>query len=120
VLKLPQLALAAWLSDVEHESPDVQPVNEKDRQKGPAAWRNREGCHDEWTMWHKAISNGSEKVIVLHGWFGDHRAYASLFDHLDTASFTYAFADIRGYGNSRDIDGDYTIGETASDTAARA
>jgi pimeloyl-ACP methyl ester carboxylesterase len=71
-------------------------------------------------MWHKAIGNGSEKVIVLHGWFGDHRAYASLFDHLDTASFTYVFADIRGYGNSRDIDGDYTIGETASDTLALA
>lgn len=71
-------------------------------------------------MWHKAIGNGSKKVIALHGWFGDHRAYASLFDHLDTASFTYAFADIRGYGNSRNVDGDYTIGEIASDALALA
>ena len=71
-------------------------------------------------MWHTTLGNGLEKVIVLHGWFSDHRAYAGLFDHLDTASFTYAFADIRGYGNSRDIDGDYTIGEVASDTLALA
>jgi pimeloyl-ACP methyl ester carboxylesterase len=71
-------------------------------------------------MWHKSLGNGSEKVIVLHGWFSDHRAYAGLFDHLDTSSFTYAFADIRGYGNSRDIDGDYTIGEIASDAFALA
>src|SRR5260370_7491019 len=71
-------------------------------------------------MWHKAIGSGPEKVIVLHGWFGDHRAYEAVFDHLDTASFTYAFADIRGYGNSRDIDGDYTIGAIACDTLALA
>jgi hypothetical protein len=32
-LKLPRLALAASLSDVQRESPDVQPANEKDRQK---------------------------------------------------------------------------------------
>lgn len=71
-------------------------------------------------MWHKTIGNGPEKVIVLHGWFSDHGAYAGLFDHLDTASFTYVFADIRGYGNSRDIEGDYTIGEVAGDTLALA
>jgi hypothetical protein len=111
--------LAAWLSDVEHESPDVQPVNEKDRQKGPAAWRNREECHDEWTMWQghrQRIGKGHRSARLVRR----PSCHASLFDHLDTASFTYSFADIRGYGNSRGIDGDYTIGETASDTAARA
>jgi pimeloyl-ACP methyl ester carboxylesterase len=71
-------------------------------------------------IWHKVIGDGPEKVVGLHGWFGDHRAYAPLFDHLDTKRFTYAFADIRGYGNSRSLDGSYTIGEIASDAIALA
>ena len=71
-------------------------------------------------MWHKIIGNGPEKVIVLHGWFSDHRGYAGLFDHLDPAAFTYAFADIRGYGHSRDMAGDYTIEEVAGDALALA
>jgi len=71
-------------------------------------------------MWHKTIGSGPEKVVVLHGWFGDHRAYSGIFDHLDTAAFTYAFADIRGYGNSKNIAGEYTIGEAAGDMIALA
>jgi len=34
MLKLPRLALAPWPGDVQRESPDLQPANEKDRQKG--------------------------------------------------------------------------------------
>ena len=71
-------------------------------------------------VWHKAIGDGPSKVVVLHGWFGDHRAYAQMFDDLDTKRFSYAFADIRGYGNSRSLDGAYTIGEIASDAIALA
>jgi pimeloyl-ACP methyl ester carboxylesterase len=71
-------------------------------------------------IWHKAIGDGPEKVIALHGWFGDHRAYAPMFDFLDTSKFTYAVADIRGYGNSRSLDGRYTIGEIAADAVALA
>lgn len=71
-------------------------------------------------VWHKAIGDGPAKVVVLHGWFGDHRAYAQMFDYLDTRTFSYAFADIRGYGNSRSLDGAYTIGEIASDAIALA
>jgi pimeloyl-ACP methyl ester carboxylesterase len=71
-------------------------------------------------VWHKVIGDGPEKVVALHGWFGDHRAYAPMFDHLNTRQFTYAFADIRGYGNSRDLAGDYSIAEIASDAIALA
>lgn len=71
-------------------------------------------------VWHRIIGNGPERAIGLHGWFGDHRAYAPLFEHLDTKRFTYAFADIRGYGNSRSLEGSYTIGEIAGDTIALA
>ena len=71
-------------------------------------------------IWHKTIGDGPEKVIAVHGWFGDHRTYSAMFDLLDERRFTYAFADIRGYGNSRAVEGDYTIGEVASDAIALA
>src|SRR5260370_37852954 len=66
-------------------------------------------------VWHKTIGNGPTKVIVIHGWFWDHRVFTPIFDCLDTASHTYAFLDIRGYGNSRNVSGEYTIGEVAPD-----
>jgi pimeloyl-ACP methyl ester carboxylesterase len=71
-------------------------------------------------VWHKTIGNGPTKVIVIHGWFWDHRVFASIFDCLDTASHTYAFVDIRGYGNSRNVSGEYTISEVAADAIALA
>lgn len=70
--------------------------------------------------WCKTIGDGPDHVIALHGWFADHRAYASIFDILDTDRFTYAFPDIRGYGRSRAMAGDYTIGEVAQDALALA
>ncbi|TMJ51460.1 MAG: alpha/beta hydrolase [Alphaproteobacteria bacterium] len=71
-------------------------------------------------VWHKAIGNGPTKVVVIHGWFWDHRVFTPIFDCLDTTRYTYAFIDIRGYGNSRDVSGAYTIGEVAADAIALA
>src|SRR5664279_5173362 len=68
--------------------------------------------------WHTLIGKGQTKVVVIHGWFWDHRVYMPLFDALDPERYTYAFFDIRGYGKSRDISGDYTIAEVAADTIA--
>jgi len=70
--------------------------------------------------WHTTIGTGPVKVIVMHGWFWDHRVYAPMFDMLDTERHTYAFFDIRGYGNARDVDGDFTIAEIAADAVALA
>ena len=55
------------------------------------------------------------RVVVIPGWFGDHRAFATMFDFLDVERFSYAFIDIRGYGHSRDEAGDYTMAEIAID-----
>src|SRR5580698_6246846 len=66
-------------------------------------------------VWHKTIGSGPTKVVVIHGWFWDHRVFAPVFDYLDADNFTYAFIDIRGYGHSRNVSGDYSIGEVASD-----
>src|SRR5258708_23215237 len=71
-------------------------------------------------VWHKTIGNGPTKVVVIHGWFWDHRVFTPIFDCLDPASYTYAFVDIRGYGNSRSVSGEYTIGEVAADAIALA
>jgi pimeloyl-ACP methyl ester carboxylesterase len=71
-------------------------------------------------VWHKTIGNGPAKVVVIHGWFSDHRVFTPVFEALDTDRHTYAFLDIRGYGNSRDIAGAFSIGEIAADTIALA
>lgn len=71
-------------------------------------------------LWHKTIGSGPVKVITIHGWFWDHRINTPMFDYLDTQRFTYALPDIRGYGNSRDVTGQYTIGEVAADVLALA
>ena len=71
-------------------------------------------------VWHKTIGNGPTKVVVIHGWFWDHRVFTPIFDCLDTMRYTYAFIDIRGYGNSRDVSGAYTIAEVAADAVALA
>jgi pimeloyl-ACP methyl ester carboxylesterase len=71
-------------------------------------------------VWHSTIGNGPTKVVILHGWFWDHRVFTPMFDGLDTVSHTYAFVDIRGYGNSRQVAGEFTIGEVAADAIALA
>ena len=65
-------------------------------------------------VWHATIGNGPTKVVILHGWFWDHRAFMPMFDGLDIVSHTYALVDIRGYGNSRQVAGEFTIGEVAA------
>lgn len=58
---------------------------------------------------------GAEHVIVMHDWNGDHTTYDPMIPYLDGATFTYAFVDLRGYGRSRDVSGEYTCAEIALD-----
>ena len=60
------------------------------------------------------------KVLVIHGWFWDHRVFTPIFDCLDAVKCTHAFLDIRGYGNSRKLSGEYNIAEVAADAIALA
>ncbi len=71
-------------------------------------------------IWHQTIGHGPIKVVVIHGWFWDHRVFSPIFDCLDPNSYTCAFIDIRGYGNSRNVLGNYSIGEVAADAVAVA
>lgn len=71
-------------------------------------------------IFHKQIGDGPIKVAAIHGWFGDHRAFEAMFACLDVKRFSYAFIDIRGYGQSRNEAGDYTMAEIAADTLVLA
>ncbi len=63
---------------------------------------------------------GPEGVLVMHDWMGDHSTYDAIIPYLDGAAFTYAFVDLRGYGKSKDIAGEYTVDEIARDCIAVA
>jgi pimeloyl-ACP methyl ester carboxylesterase len=69
---------------------------------------------------HVIEGSGREPVLVLHDWNGDHTNYDPIRPYLDTSTFTYAFADLRGYGASRDLVGSYTVDEIAADCLALA
>ncbi len=58
---------------------------------------------------------GPEKVLVLHGWFGDHQVWNPTITYLDLNQYTYAFMDYRGYGKSKQLTGLYSMKEIASD-----
>ncbi len=72
------------------------------------------------TIGHTQHGNGSEHVLVLHDWNGDHTNYDPVLAYLDDATFTYVLADLRGYGKSRDIVGEYTVREISADCLALA
>ena len=58
---------------------------------------------------HKLIGQGPRKVIVLHGWFGDHSVWAPAYRYIDEDQFCFAFLDIRGYGASRGMPGERSM-----------
>jgi pimeloyl-ACP methyl ester carboxylesterase len=69
---------------------------------------------------HEIQGNGLEKVIVMGGWLGDRTVFQPTHPWLDRKDFTYCFADPRGYGESRHLDGQHTNVEVANDVIALA
>jgi pimeloyl-ACP methyl ester carboxylesterase len=66
------------------------------------------------------LGSGGHYVVAIHGWFGSARGWGSLPSCLDASSFTYAFMDLRGYGDRKSADGEFTAEEVASDVLALA
>jgi pimeloyl-ACP methyl ester carboxylesterase len=64
---------------------------------------------------HSVYGQGEEKVMVFHDWMGDAANYEPLIPYLDPVSYTYVFADIRGYGKSRHLAGAYSAEEVTAD-----
>lgn len=64
---------------------------------------------------YTTVGHGDEHVLMLHDWSCDHTTYEPVIPFLDGERFTYVFADLRGYGLSREIGGEYTAEESSRD-----
>jgi len=62
--------------------------------------------------------SGEDLVIFLHEWLGDSQNWEAIFPYLPTTGYRHVFADLRGYGLSKDISGSYTLDEAAADVFA--
>ncbi len=72
------------------------------------------------TIGHSVLGSGAEHVIVLHDWMSTHQSFDDLQPYLSPDSFTYTFADLRGYGQSRAIRGEHSVAEASRDVLALA
>lgn len=64
---------------------------------------------------HRVIGDGPIKVVVFHGWFGDHTIWEPASHFIDESLFSFAFLDYRGYGLSRDIAGEHSFRQISTD-----
>ena len=64
---------------------------------------------------HEILGDGPEKVMVLHDWLGNANTWDPIKPYLDETAFTYVFIDVRGYGRSMDLSGEYTVDEISGD-----
>ena len=69
---------------------------------------------------HVLVGLGPTRVIVMNDWLCDTSTWDDARTFLDGTRFTFAFADLRGYGRSRGRGGAFTIDEAASDVLTLA
>jgi pimeloyl-ACP methyl ester carboxylesterase len=69
---------------------------------------------------HLTSGYGDHHVLAIHGWFGSARGWGSLPEFIDPSAYTYVFMDLRGYGDRRQVSGDFTMEEAAADALAVA
>lgn len=61
------------------------------------------------------IGNGNKKIIALHSWMDDAQSWNTTIPFLNLVEYSYAFMDVRGYGASKNIKGDFNSNEIAND-----
>lgn len=61
------------------------------------------------------MGSGRQTVIVLNDWLGDTGSWDGARPYLNLARRRWIFADLRGYGASRALSGEYTAEEAAAD-----
>ena len=69
---------------------------------------------------HRLHGNGPEGVILYNDWLADCTSWEPTLPYLDTETFTYVLTDLRGYGRSMDLTGEYNENEAAADSLALA
>lgn len=72
------------------------------------------------TIGYETYGAGPRRVVIMNDWLCDTSTWDGARAYLDTARFTYAFADLRGYGRSRGRAGEHTLQEAASDVLGLA
>lgn len=68
---------------------------------------------------YHVYGQGPSPVFVLHDWFCDSQSYEGARPYL-APEYTYYFVDLRGYGLSKGLEGDFTVEEIYSDLIALA
>ena len=53
--------------------------------------------------------------MVLHSWMSDATSFDLVKPYLDVDTYTYVFADLRGYGQSKHLEGKYNVEEIVAD-----
>lgn len=69
---------------------------------------------------HEVVGSGESKVVILNDWICDTSTWDGARAYLDAGRFTWAFADLRGYGRSRELAGRYGVEEAAGDVIGLA
>lgn len=64
---------------------------------------------------HELYGRGASGVIVLHDFYGCKDTWNFARNFFNATDFTFAFTEVRGYGNSRGFTGEYTPKEVAAD-----
>lgn len=63
----------------------------------------------------KVRGSGANKVLLFHGLMGSASTFDAMLAYADVERFQYVVMDSRGYGNSRQREGAYTLSEVAGD-----
>lgn len=66
------------------------------------------------------IGTGARRALVLNDWLCDTSTWDPARPYLDREKISWAFADLRGYGRSRERAGEHTVEEAAADALAVA
>lgn len=64
---------------------------------------------------HELFGTGPMRVVIMNDWLCDTSTWDGARAYLDGQRFTYAFADLRGYGRSKGRSGAFTLVEAAAD-----
>ena len=69
---------------------------------------------------HDKVGSGPLGVVVLNDWMCDTTTWDGARAYLDEERFSWAFADLRGYGRSMGRRGEHTVVEAAADVVGLA
>jgi len=69
---------------------------------------------------HELVGSGPIHVVIMHDWLSDTSTWDGARAYLDCKRFTFAFADLRGYGRSIERTGAFTLVEATADVLALA